>query len=236
MLTAGPEAILTRSASDTMGFSAFQAVFVRHAGCFRRVFSTAVGHQVANSDCRGIRSRQFFGRLLPRNIAMSETNGTHRQVINRIADSQDALFEEGRSERVRILIASHRAEACLTAPAPAREPQWRDQVYQSLNLLRASLREASQRGESAGGLIADLKSTSDKYYHRVSRLQQEFDEMIRRCDATIEHLRSQGDEESIDYADIRQRVTWLLTSLKHHQAREADLVFEAYGLDIGIGD
>ncbi len=167
---------------------------------------------------------------------MSSTNGTNRQFVNRIADSQDALFEEGRSERVRILMASHRTEAALTAPAPARESQWKNHVYQSLNLLRASLREASQRGESAGGLIADLKSVGEKYYHRVGLLQQEFDEMIRRCDAMIEHLRSQGHEESIDYADIRQRVSWLLTSLKHHQAREADLVFEAYGLDIGIGD
>ena len=68
------------------------------------------------------------------------------------------------------------------------------------------------------------------------KIQQEFDEMIRRCDATIEHLHSDRQEETIDYADIRQRVTWLLTSLKHHQAREADLVFETYGLDIGIGE
>ena len=167
---------------------------------------------------------------------MSKTNGKHGQIVNPITDSQDAHFEEGRSERVRILMATHRVEASLTAPAPARESQWKDQVYQSLMLLRASLREASQRGESAGGLIADLKSVGERYYHRVGRLQQEFDEMIRRCDATIEHLDSQGQEETIDYADIRQRVTWLLTSLKHHQAREADLVFEAYGLDIGIGD
>ncbi len=167
---------------------------------------------------------------------MSKTNGTYRREFKRITGSQDALLEEGRSQRVRILMASHRAEACLTAAAPGRELQWRDQVFEALNLLRASLREAGQRGESAGGLIADLKSVGGKYYHRVGRLQQEFDELIRRCDAMIEHLQSQGREETIDYADIRQRITWLLTSLKHHQAREADLVFEAYGIDIGIGE
>lgn len=43
---------------------------------------------------------------------------------------------------------------------------------------------------------------------------------------------SKGEQEPIDYADIRQRITWLLASLKHHQARGADLVYEAYGLDI----
>lgn len=167
---------------------------------------------------------------------MSKTNGSNPRMSNRFATLQEVYLEEGRSERVRILMATHRAEAALTAPAPGREAQWKENVHQALSLVRASLGEASRRGESAGGLIADLKTVGSQYYHRVERLQREFDEMIRRCDATIEHLESQGDEELVDYADIRQRVTWLLTSLKHHQAREADLVYEAYGLDIGIGD
>ncbi len=167
---------------------------------------------------------------------MFQSNGSHRRTTDRKTALQDSLLEEGRSERVRILMACHRTEAALTAAAPGRELAWRERVNEALNLLRASLGEPSQRGESAGGLIAELKSVSEKYYHRIERLQQEFDEMIRRCDATIELLKSQGDEETIDFADIRQRITWLLTSLKHHQAREADLVFEAYGLDIGVGD
>ncbi|WP_182867514.1 hypothetical protein [Stieleria mannarensis] len=167
---------------------------------------------------------------------MSKSNGTKRPSNHRFPALQERSLEEGRSERVRILMASHRAEACLTAPAPGRESDWRDSVYRALTLLRASMGEASERGESAGGLIAELKVKGGKYYHRVDRLQQEFDEMVRRCEATIEHLRCEGEGESIDYADIRQRVTWLLTSLKHHQAREADLVYEAHGLDLSIGD
>jgi hypothetical protein len=167
---------------------------------------------------------------------MKRSNGCYHETIDRIADSQDEMLEDARSERVRILMATHRAESFLTAPAPGREASWRDHVDHALTLLRASLREASQRGESAGGLIAELKAGRGRYCHRARRLQQEFDEMIRRCDATLEDLQSQGEEESIDFADIRQRITWLITSLKHHQAREADLVFEAYGLDIGIGE
>ena len=166
---------------------------------------------------------------------MSKTNGAQRGAVNRIHQLRETSLEEGRSERVRIMMASHRAEACLAAPAPGREREWSDAVYRALSLLRSSLGEATERGESAGGLIAGLKSEG-KYYHRVTQLQQEFDEMVRRCDATIEHLQSQGETEAIDYSDIRQRITWLLTSLKHHQAREADLVFEAYGLDVGVGE
>lgn len=167
---------------------------------------------------------------------MIRTSDSERPTINRLRDRCESSLEEGRSERVRILMATHRTEACLTAPAPGRETSWNSAVVESLGLLRASLTQASERGESAGGLIADLKSEGSKYFHRVDRLQQEFSEMIRRCDATIEHLQSLGDNEAVDYSDIRQRITWLLTSLKHHQAREADLIYEAYGLDFRLGD
>ncbi len=173
-------------------------------------------------------------RFSKRASAMSSTNGTHQRMTNRLSALRDASLEDGRSERVRILMASHRAESCLTAAAPGREYAWKDSVQNALSLLRASLHEASGRGESAGGLIAALKTEDAGYSHRIDRLQQEFGEIVRRCDSTIEHLAYQGKDESIDFADIRQRVTWLLTSLKHHQAREADLIFEAYGLDIGL--
>jgi hypothetical protein len=35
-----------------------------------------------------------------------------------------------------------------------------------------------------------------------------------------------GDET--DFADVRQRLSWLLTTLRHQQARESDLIYEAY--------
>ncbi len=40
----------------------------------------------------------------------------------------------------------------------------------------------------------------------------------------------------IHFSDIRQRLSWLLTAVKHHQAKEVDLVYEAIQVDIGVGD
>ena len=31
-----------------------------------------------------------------------------------------------------------------------------------------------------------------------------------------------------DFTDIRQRLTWVLTGLRHQRARESDLIYEAY--------
>jgi hypothetical protein len=35
-------------------------------------------------------------------------------------------------------------------------------------------------------------------------------------------------EAEPDVADIRQRLAWLLTALRHQRARESDLIYEAY--------
>jgi hypothetical protein len=34
--------------------------------------------------------------------------------------------------------------------------------------------------------------------------------------------------EPSDFADLRQRVAWVLTALRHVRARESDLLYEAY--------
>ena len=46
---------------------------------------------------------------------MTKTNGARRGVTNRIQQLRETSLEEGRSERVRILMASHRTEAWLNS-------------------------------------------------------------------------------------------------------------------------
>jgi len=35
-------------------------------------------------------------------------------------------------------------------------------------------------------------------------------------------------ETAVDFADLRQRLAWILTGLRHQRARESDLIYEAY--------
>jgi hypothetical protein len=47
---------------------------------------------------------------------------------------------------------------------------------------------------------------------------------------TIDRLRHELVELDTDpdVADLRQRLAWLLGSLRHQRARESDLIYEAY--------
>jgi hypothetical protein len=34
--------------------------------------------------------------------------------------------------------------------------------------------------------------------------------------------------DAVDFSDVRQRLGWILTALRHQRARESDLIYEAY--------
>ncbi len=52
--------------------------------------------------------------------------------------------------------------------------------------------------------------------------------LLRQAIVSIRSELAAPDEAGSDYADIRQRLSWILTALRHHRARESDLIYEAY--------
>jgi hypothetical protein len=53
---------------------------------------------------------------------------------------------------------------------------------------------------------------------------------VRLRDAIVS-LRAELDEpadEDTDFADVRERLSWVLTALRHQRAGESDLIYEAY--------
>jgi hypothetical protein len=51
----------------------------------------------------------------------------------------------------------------------------------------------------------------------------------RKADRPGPLRRELGDGDQVaDFADMRQRIAWLLTAFRHQRARESDLIYEAY--------
>jgi hypothetical protein len=46
----------------------------------------------------------------------------------------------------------------------------------------------------------------------------------------------ESEPDEIDVADVRRTLDQLGTELRYLRAREADLVYEAYTVDLGAGD
>jgi len=157
---------------------------------------------------------------------------------NRPSTSAKAPADSPRREPVHepLLDAMHLLEAALASPAPGREEEWRKRVAAELATLRNVLATHVASTESRKGMFVDVESTEPALHHRIERLRHEHADLLRQAESLETHLAPPAAGHPFNFHDVRQRAGWLLTALRHHQALEADLVFELYDSDVGVGD
>lgn len=152
------------------------------------------------------------------------------------AQQRKAAVDDNRTQHVRLVFAIHRLEACLGQAAPGREQAWQDEVNAALDLLLVAMDESRDCVCRDDGLIEEIRVEKPFLANRIASLQAEFDGVVSQARALKRQLADADPNEQICVSDLRQRTSWLLTALRHHQAKEADLVYEAINVDIGVGD
>jgi hypothetical protein len=146
---------------------------------------------------------------------------------DRFTDAQRAGLDIRRDDDDRTLAAVHQLETALAAAAPGREVAWRDQVLAALGVLRCALATEQANAEQPDSLLSDIARTQPRLRTPVRGLRRQYRHLVDAITALHDEL-SGSDERLADYADIRERLAWLLTALRHQQARESDLIYEAY--------
>jgi hypothetical protein len=139
---------------------------------------------------------------------------------------QRARLDERLADHDRTLAAMHQLEAALDEPAPRREGHWRDGVLAALTVLDAATTDEYENAERPDSLLSDIKRTQPRLRTRVRGVRAQY----RQLREAIASLRREleGGAETTDFADIRQRLAWVLTALHHERARESDLIYDAY--------
>jgi hypothetical protein len=142
--------------------------------------------------------------------------------------SQRSGIERRQSDHDRTLEAMHALESAMAKAAPLREGEWREGVLDALTALGEVTAQEAENAARPDSLLADIARTQPRLRNRVRGLRMQYGQL---CDA-IESLRTEmegSDEGShADFADIRQRLAWVLTAMRHQRARESDLIYEAY--------
>ncbi len=118
-------------------------------------------------------------------------------------------------------------EVALEAAAPGREPAWRAGVLAALAVLDDATNDEYTNANDPDSLLSDIRRSQPRLRTRVRGLRKQY-EQLRQALVSIRSELSAPDEEASDYADVRQRLAWILTALRHHRARESDLIYEAY--------
>jgi hypothetical protein len=148
------------------------------------------------------------------------------------AGAEQQAFATSRGDRDRAEAAMRRLEAAAGQAGPGREQAWREAVIAGLQQLLAALAEQQSSYDDPASLMAQIAQDEPRLRTWVRQLQHRWRELAVSTRSLMEALQAAGDEGTPSVADVREQLRWLMSALHHHRAREADLIFEALGIDV----
>ncbi len=162
-------------------------------------------------------------------------------------------LEEARQRRVELHESLVHLEQVISSPARGRVGDWAADVTKALLQLQMAFDEHVITAERPGGLYDEILEKSPRLAGQVRRLRDEHpvigdainDDLDRlaepvepsgsdaadAADATGAQDDAKGQDSPLD--DVRDDLQRLMGLVVRHRQRGADLVWEAYNLDIG---
>ncbi|HYX79817.1 MAG TPA: hypothetical protein VE976_04320 [Actinomycetota bacterium] len=147
-------------------------------------------------------------------------------------DPSPALAE-ARRRRADLHAALIAVEGAISGPAAGREGQWSLEVAKRLTGLRDALDEHIHVTERPEGLYDEIRARAPRLANAVERLQAEHAPLRDDTAAMVERLQGDGVGDSWPLPQARDDLQRLLGRVVRHRQLGADLVWDAYNLDIG---
>lgn len=144
-----------------------------------------------------------------------------------------AALEEAARRRADLHRALIAVERAISSPAIGREADWTKQVVLQLEELAHTIDEHIEVTERTEGLYDEITAKAPRLSHKIERLRAEHPQMREGTALAIARLRESGVGGSWPLDQARDDLQRLLGKLVHHRQLGADLVWEAYNLDIG---
>jgi len=145
-------------------------------------------------------------------------------------------LDEVRVRRAGLKAALSNLELALAAPAQQRV-EWVAGVRDALTTVREVWCRHIAETEAPGAFLDELVEEAPRLARQVSQLRREHNEVLSAIRRSEQHLGEVvlGDAYDSWADDVRSELTALLVALVRHRQRGADLVYEAYDVDIGGG-
>ncbi|NNE73579.1 MAG: hypothetical protein HKN26_07950 [Acidimicrobiales bacterium] len=140
----------------------------------------------------------------------------------------DAALRAARERRVELKGAVSAVE--IAAASPIGDPSWRDNMARALDELRIALDQHIDEVEGPDGLLAELRDAAPRLSNKIAVVSDEHPALCRQVDDVIANLK-----ESAALEQIRSDAIDALVAMARHRQKGADLVYEAYHVDIGGG-
>ena len=125
-------------------------------------------------------------------------------------------------------------ENTLAAPASGRAVVWGEAVHAVLLTVASDFGAHVEVTEGPNGLHQSILGGDLRLANAVEALTAEHGEIAEEIAVLV--AESAAPVAPSDVAELRERATRLLGHLVRHRQRGADLVYEAYNVDLGAGD
>ena len=148
------------------------------------------------------------------------------------SDLTPTLAETAR-RRADLHQALVQVEQAISSPAIGREADWTKEVVRGLQDLGHTIGEHIEVTERANGLYDEIAQRAPRLSGKIDRLREEHPEMRDATTTTTTKLETTPIGDGWELSEARDELQRLLGRIVRHRQLGADLVWEAYNLDIG---
>ena len=133
----------------------------------------------------------------------------------------------GAARRHRVKLMQAMADVEGAAAGAAGDPTWRADLAAALSELLSAFDGHVEEVDAPDGLLVDLVGMAPRLQMRVKRLSDEHPELRTMIESALAVV------DAGDISDVRAETMVVLGALAAHRQSGADLVYDAYNVDIG---
>lgn len=135
--------------------------------------------------------------------------------------------------RLRSALESAMQQVERTAAAPAANTAWVDHLTHAVRQLEIALNRHIVEVETPSGLLDQIVDTAPRLQREAGETRSHHEALAGGVSELQARLSDARDAEDRQVDEVRTAVLELLNELARHRQRGADLIYEAYAVDIG---
>ena len=149
-------------------------------------------------------------------------------------DELTPALSEARQRRATLHDALVHLEIAISSPAAGRIAEWTDLVTKEMIGVRDAFEQHVLVTEKPGGLYEEIIMRAPRLDGTVRRLKDEHPEIAEKIGVMVERLDvAEIGSPSWPLDDARDDLQRFIGTVIRHRQKGADLVWEAYNVDIG---
>lgn len=151
--------------------------------------------------------------------------------------TRSAALREAKAKRADLHQVIVELEKAIAAPASGRAEEWSEHVHDALVEVGGAFERHIAAVEGPRGLFEEVTQAAPRLRNGLLRLEEEHRAIRAAVADALDAVRLLGGADTAQATDRgREAVLGVLDQLMRHRQHGADVVYEAYAVDIGTGD